>query len=126
MVAGYAFVARICGVYEVARADFRRAVGFLDGDEIDPVVVLEAMPEMVVDAGLVPRINDFPALGRAVAQGFRCGAFDDGDVMGLLFPGVRLAQSDVSEVVAAQVEPEEVAGGDPSSPRLGSWLAACW
>ena len=79
-------------------------------DEIDPVVVLEAVPEMVVDAGLVPRIDDFPALARAVAQGFRCGAFDDGDVMGFLFPGVRLAQRDVSEMMAAQIEPEKMAG----------------
>jgi hypothetical protein len=63
VVAADAFVARICGVDEVARADFRRAVRFLNGDEIDPVVVLEAVPEMVVDAGLVPRIDDFPRSG---------------------------------------------------------------
>lgn len=70
MVAGYTFVARICRVDEVARADFRRAVGFPDGDEIDSAVVLEAVPEMVVDAGLVPRINDFrSALSEVCWQG---------------------------------------------------------
>jgi len=84
---------------------------------------------MVVVTHLVPRVDDFPPLFRAVAQGFDGGAFDDGDVVGFLFPGVRLAQRDVTKVVAAQVEPEKVAVAmvcPPSVPRLGSWVAACW
>jgi len=67
---------------------------------------------LCVNAGFVPRVDNFPALARAAAQGFRCGSFDDGDVMGFLFPCVRLAQPDVSEVMAAQIELEKMAGGD--------------
>lgn len=40
VVAAYPFVARIGEVDEIGRANFRSAVGFLDGDEIDPAVVL--------------------------------------------------------------------------------------
>jgi hypothetical protein len=70
VVAANAFVARIDRVDEVARADFRRAIGFLNGDEIDPAVVLEAVPEMVVDAGLVKR--DSPFIGISCCNvGFR-------------------------------------------------------
>jgi hypothetical protein len=79
VIAADAFVARVGGVDEVGRAGLRRAVGFLDGDEIDPAVVLEAVPELVVDARLVPRVDDFPAFCRAVA--YSKGLFKGTDKM---------------------------------------------
>ena len=42
-------------------ADFRRAVGFFERDEVDAVGVFEFVPVAVIDAGLVPDEHHFAA-----------------------------------------------------------------
>ena len=45
--------------------------------------VFEGVPEVVVDAGLVPDEQDFTAFGGSVVKLFGGAALDNGDVMGL-------------------------------------------
>ena len=52
----------VSGVDEVPGVDGGGAVGFLPGEEVDFSGVLELAPHAVVDAGLVPRGEDFAAI----------------------------------------------------------------
>ncbi len=111
MLAFDAFVAWVGGIDQVRGADGGGAVGFFPGDKIDACGVLEVAPHAIVDAGLVPDVEDFAALGCVVAEGGGGGALDDGEVVGAFFSIVGHAQIDVPEVVGAHVQAEEMAGG---------------
>ena len=86
MLAYNPFIAWVAGIDEVYRADGGRAVGLFHGDEVNACAVLEAAPLPVVDAGLVPSVEDFAAFGGVVAQQLFVGALDNGHVVGAFFP----------------------------------------
>ena len=119
MVGDDAVVSRIVAVEQVDGTGFCHAVGFFQGDEVDAVGVLEFEPMAVVDAGLVPDEHDFAALGRAVAKLVGTAALDDGDVVGFFLAVAGVGHVKATEVVVAQVEAEEMAGGDGAGVAFG-------
>ena len=107
----YPVVARVCLVVQVVAHFLSCAVRFFLGDEVNAVVVFEFAPLVVVDTGFVPAIDDLPPFGGVVAQGFWVGFLDDAGVVFFHLSPVRFFEVDVIEMVVAQVEAEEVAGG---------------
>jgi hypothetical protein len=81
--------------------------------------VLEGVPEMVVDAGLVPDEQDLAAFGGSVTQLPGAAAFDDGDVVGFLFAVFGVGHVEAAEVMGAQVQAEEVTCGDGAGVAFG-------
>lgn len=61
--------------------------------------MFEFGPHGVVDAGFVPGVENFAALGGVVAELVNGDAFEDGGVVGGFFAGIWHAEIEVSEVV---------------------------
>jgi hypothetical protein len=107
-----ACVAWILRVEEFYGASFRSTIGLLLSEEIDTAIGFEPTPEVIIDAGFVPNVEDTPSVRCAISQHFAGGALENGDVVRFLFPLVWLAQREVAKVVATEVESEKVAGSE--------------
>src|SRR5690606_33541047 len=78
-------------------------------DEVDPVAVLEVVPEVEVDAGRIPNEDGFPSPGDPQADALGAGALESAHVV--LFAAMNLvAEREMAQQVAAKVEQVEVTG----------------
>lgn len=128
-VAKDAVVARITPVGGVHGDRLESAVALFASDKVN-APLLEAEPGFVVDAGLVPKVDCLLAGWDLIAQVFDRRSLNDEGVVVFLFSVLGPAEIKIAEVVAAEVDPEEMSGGNflrsfaslPGSVKTGRLL----
>lgn len=116
-IGAYAPVERIGGVDGMGGLHPQGEVVLLAAEEVDAAAPSPFVPLRAAVAGLVPDVEDFFALARALAQGGEVLALEGAHVV-LLAAGGLVADTEVVSGMVAEVERVKVADGETGSVGL--------